>query len=182
VTLAQLSYAGASAESNRALLPRRRDLCTELTHYQNVGMDQTLVNVASATRASAGRPTISRVSRTARRAKRSPNRLVLVVPPTQSGDATAHLVATLRSRDGQATMSRSREVTTHFNSQSTDTPEGDRRELHDRPPVYTEDGERKIMAASQRYLDNFIKIDGWYFAERKLILGWNETRSFTIRP
>jgi hypothetical protein len=32
-----------------------------------------------------------------------------------------------------------------------------------------EDGERKIMIASLRYLDTFAKIDGrWYFAERKL--------------
>jgi hypothetical protein len=28
-----------------------------------------------------------------------------------------------------------------------------------------------------RYLDTFAKIDGrWYFAERKLLLDWNETR------
>ena len=34
------------------------------------------------------------------------------------------------------------------------------------------------MIASLRYLDTFAKIDGsWYFAERKLILDWSETRS-----
>jgi hypothetical protein len=43
--------------------------------------------------------------------------------------------------------------------------------------LYTENGERKIMIASLRYLDSFAKIDGrWYFAERKLILDWSETR------
>lgn len=36
---------------------------------------------------------------------------------------------------------------------------------------------RKIMIASLRYLDTFAKIDGaWLFAERSLILDWNETR------
>ena len=34
------------------------------------------------------------------------------------------------------------------------------------------------MLASLRYLDTFTKIDGrWYFAERKLILDWSETRA-----
>jgi hypothetical protein len=38
--------------------------------------------------------------------------------------------------------------------------------------------DRKIMIASLRYLDTFAKIDqAWYFAERKLILDWSETRS-----
>jgi hypothetical protein len=44
--------------------------------------------------------------------------------------------------------------------------------------VCTEDGDRKIMIASLRYLDTFAKVDGrWFFAERKLILDWSETRS-----
>ena len=43
--------------------------------------------------------------------------------------------------------------------------------------LYTEDGIRKIMIASIRYLDTFAKIDqSWYFAERNLILDWSETR------
>jgi hypothetical protein len=43
--------------------------------------------------------------------------------------------------------------------------------------LYTENGGRKIMIASLRYLDTFAMIDGrWYFAERKLILDWSETR------
>jgi hypothetical protein len=34
------------------------------------------------------------------------------------------------------------------------------------------------MIASLRYLDIFTKGDGrWYFAERKLILDWSETRA-----
>ena len=42
---------------------------------------------------------------------------------------------------------------------------------------FSEDGDRKIMIASLRYLDTFAKIDGsWYFAERKLLLDWSETR------
>jgi hypothetical protein len=48
--------------------------------------------------------------------------------------------------------------------------------------VYTEDSTRKIMIASLRYLDTFTKIDqSWYFAERKLILDWSETRSLTAQ-
>jgi hypothetical protein len=39
---------------------------------------------------------------------------------------------------------------------------------------------RKILVASLRYLDTFAKIDGsWYFAERKLLLDWSETRPST---
>jgi len=35
-----------------------------------------------------------------------------------------------------------------------------------------------MMVAWLRYLDVFAKIDGsWYFAERRLILDWSETRS-----
>ena len=49
-----------------------------------------------------------------------------------------------------------------------------------RAGVFTEDGNRKIMIASLRYLDTFTKIDGrWYFAERTLILDWSETRFMT---
>jgi hypothetical protein len=73
------------------------------------------------------------------------------------------------------------EVTTHFNGQSTVTLDGDQATGESYTiahHVYTEDGNRKIMIASLRYLDGFTKIDGrWYFAERKLILDWSETRS-----
>jgi acetyl-CoA acetyltransferase len=73
------------------------------------------------------------------------------------------------------------EVTTHFNGQSTVTIDGNRvtgESYTIAHHVYTEDGTRKIMIASLRYLDTFTKNDGrWYFAERKLILDWSETRS-----
>ena len=73
------------------------------------------------------------------------------------------------------------EVTTHFNGQSTVTLEGDRATGESYTiahHVYTEAGDRKIMVAALRYLDTFTKLDGrWYFAERKLILDWSETRS-----
>jgi ketosteroid isomerase-like protein len=75
------------------------------------------------------------------------------------------------------------EVTTHFNGQSTVRLDGERATGESYTiahHVYTEDGARKIMIASLRYLDTFAKIDGgWYFAERKLILDWSETRSIT---
>jgi ketosteroid isomerase-like protein len=75
------------------------------------------------------------------------------------------------------------EATTHFNGQSTVTLDGDRATGESYTiahHLYTHDGERKIMVASLRYLDTFAKINGgWYFAERKLILDWSETRSST---
>ena len=75
------------------------------------------------------------------------------------------------------------EVTTHFNGQSTVTLDGHRATGESYTiahHLYTENSKRKIMVASLRYLDTFTKIDGrWYFAERKLILDWSETRSVT---
>jgi SnoaL-like protein len=72
------------------------------------------------------------------------------------------------------------EVTTHFNGQSTVALDGDRAAGESYTiahHLYTENGDRKIMIASLRYLDTFTKIEGrWYFAERKLILDWSETR------
>ena len=72
------------------------------------------------------------------------------------------------------------EATTHFNGQSTVDLDGEHASAESYTiahHLYTEDGERKIMIASLRYLDTFAKIDGrWYFAERKLILDWSETR------
>jgi hypothetical protein len=73
------------------------------------------------------------------------------------------------------------EATTHFNGQSTVTLDGDSATGESYTiahHLYTEDGIRKIMIASLRYLDDFAKIDGhWYFAERQLILDWSETRA-----
>jgi uncharacterized protein (TIGR02246 family) len=73
------------------------------------------------------------------------------------------------------------QATTHFNGQSTITLDGDRATgetyciAHH---LFTpEDGERKMMTASLRYLDSFTKRDGaWYFAERILVVDWTETR------
>ena len=73
------------------------------------------------------------------------------------------------------------EATTHFNGQSTVTIEGNSAKGESYTiahHVYTENGARKIMVASLRYLDTFAKTDErWYFAERRLILDWSETRS-----
>ena len=39
------------------------------------------------------------------------------------------------------------------------------------------DGQRTLMIASIRYLDEFVKQDGgWLFAERRLMVDWTETR------
>jgi hypothetical protein len=74
------------------------------------------------------------------------------------------------------------EVTTHFNGQSTVEFEGDQATgetyclAHH---VYTAGGERKLMIASLRYLDTFVKEDGtWRFGERRLYVDWTEIRSF----
>ena len=75
------------------------------------------------------------------------------------------------------------EVTTHFNGQSTVTIDGNGATGESYTiahHLYTEDGNRKIMVASLRYLDTFAKLDGrWYFAVRELILDWSETRSIS---
>jgi hypothetical protein len=72
------------------------------------------------------------------------------------------------------------EVTTHFNGQSTITLDGDRATGESYTiahHIFSEDGVRKIMIASLRYLDVFARVEGrWYFAERDLILDWSETR------
>src|SRR5205814_8401543 len=68
------------------------------------------------------------------------------------------------------------ETTTHFNGESTITLDGDRASGESYTIAHyldTEDGARKVMIASLRYLDTFTKLDRrWYFAERKLILDW----------
>jgi hypothetical protein len=73
------------------------------------------------------------------------------------------------------------EATTHFNGQSTVTIDGNSATGESYTiahHVYTENGARKIMVASLRYLDTFAKTDErWYFAERRLILDWSESRS-----
>ena len=75
------------------------------------------------------------------------------------------------------------EATTHFNGQSTVEINGERASGESYTiahHLFTADGVRKIMVASLRYLDDFVKIDGdWYFEERTLILDWSETRLST---
>jgi hypothetical protein len=40
-----------------------------------------------------------------------------------------------------------------------------------------EDGQRTLMVASIRYLDEVVKQDGqWFFAERRLMVNWIDTR------
>ena len=75
------------------------------------------------------------------------------------------------------------EMTTHFNGQSTVAIDGERATGESYTiahHLFSEGGNRMIMVASLRYLDTFAKIDGsWYFAERKLLLDWSETRTST---
>ena len=73
------------------------------------------------------------------------------------------------------------EVTTHFNGQSTVVVDGDRATGESyclAHHVYPADGERRMMIASLRYRDAFIKEDGmWRFEERRLYVDWTETRA-----
>jgi hypothetical protein len=72
------------------------------------------------------------------------------------------------------------QATTHFNGQNTIAPNGDRATGESyclAHHLFTEGGERKLMVASLRYLDTFLKREGtWLFAERKLHVDWTETR------
>ena len=78
------------------------------------------------------------------------------------------------------------EVTTHFNGQSTVVIDGDRATGESYTiahHLFSDEGGRKIMVASLRYIDTFAKTDGrWYFAERKLIVDWTETRQIATAP
>ena len=72
-------------------------------------------------------------------------------------------------------------ATTHFNGQSTVELHGDRGTGESYCIAHhvsiADDGSRSLMIASIRYLDEFVKLDGaWYFAERKLMVDWTETR------
>ena len=76
------------------------------------------------------------------------------------------------------------EATTHFNGQSTIMLDGDRaigESFCLAHHLYVEDGERRLMVASLRYHDRFVKRDGaWLFAERKLYVDWTETRTAPV--
>jgi hypothetical protein len=76
------------------------------------------------------------------------------------------------------------DATTHFVGQSTIfTLTGDRAtgEAYCLAHHVTVDGgKRRLMLASLRYLDTFVKIDGaWLFAERRLYVDWMEERTLS---
>src|SRR5712672_2450370 len=75
------------------------------------------------------------------------------------------------------------EATTHFVGQSTISLMGDRGtgEAYCLAHHVTLDGgKRRLMIASLRYLDTFVKIDGaWLFAERRLYVAWMEERALS---
>lgn len=75
------------------------------------------------------------------------------------------------------------EATTHFMGQSTVVLDGDRATgetyciAHH---VSASEQTRTLFIASLRYYDTFAKIDGaWFFAERKLLVDWTDTRAIT---
>ena len=72
-------------------------------------------------------------------------------------------------------------ATRHFNGQSTVVVDGNKASGESYAIAHHvtigDDGRRTLMVASIRYLDQFVKLDGtWYFAERKLLVDWTETR------
>jgi ketosteroid isomerase-like protein len=76
------------------------------------------------------------------------------------------------------------DATTHFVGQSTiftltaDRATGEAYCLAHH--VIAGDGKRRLMVASLRYLDTFVKIDGaWLFAERRLYVDWLEDRALS---
>ena len=74
------------------------------------------------------------------------------------------------------------DATTHFVGQSTIlTLTGDRGTGESyclAHHVTSEGGRRRLMLASLRYLDTFVKMDdAWLFAERRLYVDWLEERS-----
>jgi hypothetical protein len=72
-------------------------------------------------------------------------------------------------------------ATMHFNGQSTISLDGDRATGESYCLAHHlkvgEDGQRTLMVASIRYLDEFVKQDDqWFFAERRLMVNWIDTR------
>ena len=73
------------------------------------------------------------------------------------------------------------QATMHFNGQSTVSLDADRATGESYCLAHhlsvAEDGQRTLMVASIRYLDEFVKQDGqWLFAERRLMVNWIDTR------
>ena len=76
------------------------------------------------------------------------------------------------------------DATTHFVRQSTIftlTPDRATGEAYCLAHHVTVDGgKRRLMVASLRYLDTFVKIDGgWFFSERRLYVDWMEERALS---
>ena len=93
----------------------------------------------------------------------------------------------LHSRDGLAPVCaelNKYDATTHFVGQSTilslttERATGDAYRLAHQ--VAVDDGKRRLMLASLRYLDTFVKMDGsWLFAKRRLYVEWLEGRALS---
>ncbi|MGW2788168.1 nuclear transport factor 2 family protein, partial [Streptomyces populi] len=77
------------------------------------------------------------------------------------------------------------QATTHFNGQSAISLAGDRASGESYCLAHhvsvDGNGQRTLMIASIRYLDEFTKDTGgeWLFAERRLMVDWTETRPST---
>jgi hypothetical protein len=72
------------------------------------------------------------------------------------------------------------DVTSHVNAQSTVTLAGDRATGESyciAHHLWVENGQRMLLTISIRYLDRFVRgVDGWRFAERRLIMDWTDKR------
>jgi len=78
------------------------------------------------------------------------------------------------------------DATTHFVGQSTiftlTTDRGTGETYCLAHHITVDGGRRRLMIASLRYLDTFVKLDGaWWFAERLLYVDWLEERALSYR-
>jgi ketosteroid isomerase-like protein len=76
------------------------------------------------------------------------------------------------------------DATTHFVGQSTIFTLDQRRGTGEAyclaHHVTVDGGKRRLMVASLRYLDTFVKLDGgWLFSERRLYVDWLEERALS---
>ena len=93
----------------------------------------------------------------------------------------------LRSRDALAPVFADLDkydATTHFVGQSTIFSLTDDKAIGETyclaHHVTVAEGKRRLMIASLRYLDSFVKQgDGWLFAERQLFVDWTEERAIS---
>jgi len=93
----------------------------------------------------------------------------------------------LRSRDALAPVFadlNKYDATTHFIGQSTIVSLTDDKAMGETyclaHHVTVADGKRRLMVASLRYLDSFVKQDGgWLFAGRQLYVDWAEERAIS---